>query len=233
MITLLTWSSSIALWLVCTCSLTFALLPYESTNPITANLIVTCLLFFNNLNIFIAICEINLGKHIMFIKKDYQQRLKKYGRGREWDSAFDLLAMPLTVKEVFDGRTWALMWSAYAMFDPSYQNYESFGFWIDVGNGLSTIPSCLFLNYAMIYPDKVSPVVLGCVVVASYWQILYGTVVYFMSFFYNKRYEGRSNAKSIIAFVIIVNGVWFMFPSMAIYAAYSILRDGDLSIFEL
>ena len=226
---LLTWSSAIGLWLVVTCGITFAALPYP--NPFTSNSIVTSLLIFNNLNIFIAICEMCLGYHIMFIKKDYQERLKKYGKGKEWDGVFQLFGMPITFKEIFRGKTWALMWSTYALFDPSYQNYESFGFFIDVGNGWTTILPCLYLNYAMIYPENVNHLLLGCVVIASYWQMLYGTIIYFLSFVFNKRYEGH-NRVSIFLFVVFTNGVWVIFPSIAIYSAYCILRDGDLGIFS-
>ena len=227
--TLLTWSSAIALFLVVTCAICLSLLPYD--NPLTANPLVTSLIFFNNLNIFIAICEICLGYHIMFIKKDYKERLKKFGSGKEWEGAFELLRMPITFKEMFQGKTWALMWSTYALFDPSYQNYESFGFFIDVGNGYTTIIPCLYLNYAMIYPESVNHLLLATVVIASYWQMLYGTVIYFLSFFFNKRYEGH-NRVSIFLFVGTTNGVWMIFPAMAIYAAYSILQDGDLRVFS-
>jgi hypothetical protein len=123
------------------------------------------------------------------------------------------------------------MWSTYALFDPSYQNYESFGFFIDVGNGYTTIIPCLYLNYAMIYPESVNHLLLATVVIASYWQMLYGTIIYFLSFFFNKRYEGH-NRVSIFLFVGTTNGVWMIFPAMAIYAAYSILQDGDLRVFS-
>ncbi len=233
---LLTWSGVIVSWIFVSCSVSFALIPTKHETVVdilTANPIVTSIIFFNSINLFVAMCEIILGYHIMYIKKDYQDRLKKYGKGKEWDSAFDVLSMPLTLAEVFHGKTWALMWSTYSLFDPSYQNHESFGFFIDVGNGWSTIPPSLYLNYAICYPEKVSPLILGCVVIASYWQMLYGTVIYFLSFFFNKRYEGRSNVVSILIFVVIVNGIWFFFPSVAIYAAYCILRDGNLGILQV
>lgn len=38
------------------------------------------------------------------------------------------------------------MWSTYSLYDPSYSNRESFGFFIDVGNGWTTLlPSALFM----------------------------------------------------------------------------------------
>lgn len=225
--------------MVLSCGITFALLPsscsssssntHSNMHRLTTNPLATCLIIFNNLNIFISICEICLGYHIRFIQQDYRQRLKLYGNGKEWQGAFELLRMPLTAREMFHGKTWALMWSTYSLFDPSYQNNESFGFFIDVGNGWTTIPSCVYLNYAILYPERVNPLILGCVVIASYWQMLYGTIIYFLSFLFNKRYEGHAGW-SIFVFVASTNGVWMIFPSMAIYAAYCILRDGNLSI---
>jgi len=47
------------LWLSISCAVCFSLLPYD--NKLSGNLIVTSLLFFNNLNILIAILEIILG----------------------------------------------------------------------------------------------------------------------------------------------------------------------------
>ena len=225
---LLTWSSAIALWIAVTCGISFWLLPYD---PFTTKPLVASLLFFNNLNIFIAICEICLGYHIMFIREDYRKRKAAYPKGKEWDGCLALLTMPITVKEMFQGKTWALMWSTYALFDPSYQNYESFGFFVDVGNGYTTILPCLFLNYGIIYPYRVNQLILACVVIASYWQMLYGTIIYFLSFVFNKRYEGH-NKVSIFLFVGLTNGVWFFFPAAAIYSAYCILRDGDMSVFN-
>lgn len=236
---LLTWSSAIGLWLVLSCGITLAFFPSCSASTsnydfscLTANPLATCLVIFNNLNVFIAICEICLGYHIRFIQSDYQKKLKIYGNGNQWQGAFDLLCMPITLRDAFDGKNWALMWSTYSLFDPSYQNNESFGFFIDVGNGWTTIPTCLFLNHAILFPERVDPLILGCVVLASNWQMLYGTIIYFLSFIFNKRYEGHAGW-SIFLFVGTTNGVWFIFPGMAIYAAYVILRDGNLNVLSI
>ena len=231
---MLTFSSAIALWLCFTCGICFSLLPYSersTVDAVTCNWIVTSLIFFNNLNIFIAFCEICLGFHIKFIQNDYQKLLTKY-KGKEWDGILALFLKPLTVADLFNGKTWALMWSNYALFDPSYQNQESYGFFIDVGNGWSTIPPCILLNVAILFPDLVSPLLVGCITIASYWQILYGTLIYFLSFLFNKRYEGH-NIVSLGLFVAFTNGIWILFPSLAIYAAVIILRDGNFDIFSI
>jgi len=224
-----TFGNAVILWLVITCGCAFALLPYQ--NPITGNILVTSLLFFNNLNIFIALTEICLGYQIAYIKVHYQHLRKTYRVGQEWSAVWQFLLIPLSFRQLFDTKTWARMWSTYALFDPSYQNHESFGFFIDVGNGWTTILPCVLLNVGMIAPDRVSPLVLGCVTIASYWQILYGTLIYFLSFLFNRRYNGH-NLLNIMTFVVGTNGIWILFPTMAIYAAVIVLRDGNMAVFS-
>lgn len=226
----LTFGTAIILWLATTCGILFALLPYQ--NPVTGNYLVTSLVFFNNLNIFIAICEICFGYQITFIQQHYKKLQATYCDGhREWEALWDLINMPLNLSQLLDAQTWAQMWSTYALFDSSYQSNESYGFFIEVGNGWSTIVPCLLLNWAMVRPDAVDPLMIGCVTVASYWQMLYGTVIYFLSFSFNRRYEGFDPVK-LGAFVILTNGIWMVFPGMAIYAAVCVLRDRNMEMFS-
>jgi len=226
----LTFGTAIVLWLTITCGSTFALLPYQ--NPITGNYLVTSLLFFNNLNIFIALCEICLGYQITFIQHDYHHLLTTYkGSNREWHAVQKLLTTPLTLSQLFSTLTYAKMWSTYALFDPSYANRESYGFFIDVGNGWSTVAPCVLLNVALVRPEVVDPLWVGCVTIAAYWQMLYGTLIYFLSFVVNRRYVGFDPV-SIWFFVVVTNGVWIVFPGMAIYAAVCILRDGNMDLFR-
>lgn len=219
-------TSAIALWIATT---TVVPLYFVKSIP---NAIGLAILFFNNLNILIAFCEIALGNHIGFIQKDYLERKKQY-EGKEWKAAFQYLTMPLSLSTLFSGEKWAIMWSTYALWDPSYQNQESFGFFIDVGNGWSTIPPCLLWNVAILFPGQLQESwqyawlmvgVWGC---ASYWQVLYGALIYFLSFFFNKRHVGRPIAE-VVGFVGVANGIWVIFPVFALYATVIILRDQTL-----
>mmetsp|Transcript_373 Transcript_373/g.512 ORF Transcript_373/g.512 Transcript_373/m.512 type:complete len:236 (-) Transcript_373:165-872(-) len=216
--------TAIILWLVST---TCGALYFGAKLP---NAIGISILFFNNLNILIALCEIALGLHIKFIQDDYKKLKSKY-RGNELQAVVAYLTMPLSLSELFDAKKWAKMWSTYALYDPSYQNNESFGFFIDFGNGMSTIPPCLLWNFAIMYPEQCSPLLVGTVGLCSYWQVLYGTVIYSLSFVYNRRYAGR-RLPEVLGFVGISNSLWFFFPIAAIYAAVVMLRDGDLSVFH-
>ena len=218
--------TAIALWLAISVVVPIYLV------PVPPNALGVAILFFNNLTILISCCEIALGNHIMFIKKDYLERKKQY-EGKEWKAAFYYLTMPLSLSTLFSGEKWAIMWSTYSLWDPSYQNHESFGFFIDVGNGWSTIPPCLLWDMAILFPDQLQATwqyswllvgMLGC---ASYWQVLYGTLIYLLSFIFNRRHVGRSMAE-VLGFVGVSNGIWIVFPLCALYAATIILRDQSL-----
>ena len=218
--------SAITLWLAITVVVPLFLV------PVTPNALGVAILFFNNLNILISFCEIALGNHIGFIKKDYLE-LKKQYEGKEWKAGFNYLTMPLSLSTLFSGEKWAIMWSTYSLWDPSYQNHESFGFFIDVGNGWSTIPPCLLWNVAILFPHQLQAAwqyswllvgMLGC---ASYWQVLYGTLIYLLSFIFNRRYVGRPMAE-VVGFVGVSNGIWIVFPFWALYASMIILRDQSL-----
>ncbi|KAL7520762.1 hypothetical protein ACHAWX_005471 [Stephanocyclus meneghinianus] len=225
---MLNTATAISLFLFLT---TYPLLRLHPASPSSfPPLLTSSLLLFNNLNIFISLCEICLGRHILLIKDDYKRLCDKY-RGNEWGACIAFLTMPLSLAQCFDGRIWSKMWSTYALYDPSYQNHESFGFFIDVGNGLSTIPPSILVNAAMVLPDSLSPLLVGCVGLAMYWQVFYGTIIYVLSYVFNRRYEGKSWLE-VCLFVGVSNSLWAVFPVAGMYACVIILRDGNLDIFR-
>ena len=218
--------SAITLWLVFTMGLCQY---YRGASSITGDgWLSGSLLFFNNLNILIALCEIALGNHITLIQEDFSKLVKTY-RGRERQAALNFLFLPIPWTRLVDGKIWCKMWSTYALYDPSYQNNESFGFFIDVGNGWSTIPPSLLMNCAIVFPEACSPLVVGCIGIAFYWQMLYGTVIYLLSFCFNRRHKGFVMGE-ILAFVGFTNSLWFFFPIVGLYACYCALRDGNFVI---
>lgn len=217
---------AITLWLAITTGGAWLFLPEQSSRSI-----VGPLLFFNNLNTLIAILEIVLAIHISNIQADYKLLKEKYHK-REWEACLAFLFMPMPLTSLFDGRLWSKMWATYSLYDPSYSNNEAFGFFIDFGNGLSTIPPFLLWNYAILFPHKCSPLLVGCVGIASYWQVLYGTLVYILSFCFNLRYKTLTYFE-IWGFVGFFNSLWIVFPMLGIYASVCILKEGDFSVFKI
>ncbi|CAB9521140.1 expressed unknown protein [Seminavis robusta] len=220
------------LWLVTTMGGIFGWLHQQDTNDIS-NLswgIVIPLLFFNNLNIFVCFCEIALGAYHSYILRDYQQMKDRYVTNRDEGLAFlDLANMPIPWSRLFDPKLYCRMWASYCFLDAGYHTCESFAFWIDVGNGYSTAPCCLLMNAAIAIPQHVSPLLVGCVCLATYWQMVYGTLVYFTAYIWNKRYENKPQA---VCWGIVgtANMIWIVFPAIGMYACVSILDKKDFSV---
>lgn len=64
-----------------------------------------------------------------------------------------------------------------------------------------------------------------------YWQVMYGTIVYIFTFMFNRRYVGKSTLE-VMSFVGLTNSLWFIFPTLGIYACVSMLRDGNMDVFQ-
>jgi hypothetical protein len=122
---------------------------------------------------------------------------------------------------LFSPTLWAGIWSAYALYDESYASRKSFGFFVDVGNGLTTlVPSLVFLcsmTFALL-PARA----LGILGLLLFYQMWYGTVVYLFSYFFNGRHRGRP-WREVAILVVAMNGLWLTFPVLGAYVSVSML----------
>ncbi len=187
------------------------------------------LAFFSWLNTMIALWEICLFLRIDLIEEQHARFIAEY-KGRELDRVIDLFAAPLPLAKAFSPSTWAEIWSSYSIFDDSYADRKSFGFFVDVGNGFTTlIPSILFI-YGMTY--EILPArALGVLGLVYFYQMFYGTVVYFASFLFNERYVGHTPL-NLAVFVGISNGLWFFFPIWGIVVSIALIYDGSFALFR-
>ena len=139
--------------------------------------------------------------------------------------------MPLTLSDVFSFKFWSRIWATYSMYDPSYANKESFGFFIDVGNGWTTIlPSIIWYicitHHSALFPDVFTPFVLGIMGILKFYQEFYGTCIYFLSFFLNQRHKGKTFFE-VALFVGFSNGLWFFFPILGMYVSLQMIRSNS------
>lgn len=186
------------------------------------------LAFFSWLNAIIALWEICLFLRIDLIEEQHRRFVAEY-RGRELERARDFFATPVPIRRLFSPTLWAELWSTYSVFDDSYANRKSFGFFVDIGNGFSTlIPSLLFL-YGMTF-ELMPARVLGIVGLLLFYQTWYGTIVYFWSFLLNKRYRGHT-AMNLALFVGMSNGLWLTFPLVGMYVAVVLIQTDAYAIF--
>jgi len=184
--------------------------------------------FFLILNIIICWTEMCLGASIQYIKTQAKKVIQEY-KGKESLIAGRFFFLPVTWSNVFTTNLWAEMWITYTVFDPSYANDESFGFFIDVGNGYTTIiPSIVYL-IGMTFPI-LSPRILGIIGLVSFYQEFYGTVIYWLSFIWNKRYS-KFSFLQVLIFIGLTNGIWFIFPIIGMHTSYRLILDNSFAVF--
>jgi hypothetical protein len=181
------------------------------------------------LNLLVNFWELGLYLTPDEIRDEYLSTKDRYA-GRPMDRIDEVFAMRIPLSRLFAFKSWTGIWSSYSLFDPGYSRKGSFGYNIDVGNGFSTIlPATLFgLGMSL---EIVSPRVLGMIGIAMFWQMFYGTVVYFFQFFNNGRHVGHTK-KALWIFVGTTNGMWFIFPLWGIALSAAMVMSGTFDVFR-
>lgn len=185
------------------------------------------LAFFLWLNAIIAGWELCLFACIGAIEAAHPARVAQY-RGRELDAVRAFFATRISPTQILSPRIWGELWATYALFDESYADRKSFGFAIDVGNGVTTLVPALLFTYGMTF-DLVSARVLGVIGLVACYQMFYGTVVYFFTFVFNRRYRGHSRG-NLALFVGLSNGLWLTFPIWGMAISLSLIDSNSFSL---
>ena len=189
--------------------------------------IQVALAFFLWLNVIIALWEICLFLRIGLIEERHAREVAAY-RGNELALVRELLRSRVRLSRVLSPTLWAGIWSSYALFDDSYASRRSFGFFVDVGNGFSTLVPSLLVLYGLTF--HVLPArALGVVALLLCYQMLYGTIVYLLSYFHGRKHAGRSPME-VATIVGMTNGVWLIFPIVGMIAALAMIDSGTYAI---
>lgn len=186
--------------------------------------------FFLVINILICIWEICLSIFIDTIKLENDKLTERHGKN-PIIAVNQLLFHDLSILDIFTLKTWTKIWATYALYDSSYANRESFGFFVDFGNGWVTIlPSIVFL-YSMTF-EVWTARIMGMVGLVKFYQECYGTIMYVITYIYNKRYANRSTLECILV-VGISNSLWFFFPIYGMYLCYEMIMENSYRTFRL
>jgi hypothetical protein len=185
------------------------------------------LAFFLWVNTIIALWELCLCFRIGQIEQQHQRaRISHRGHELALVRTFLLSAVPL--RRLLSPSLWAGVWSSYSVYDDSYADRRSFGFFVDVGNGFTTlIPGLLFL-YGMTF-EWLPARALGLVGLLICYQMWYGTVIYLVSYFHGRKHVGRSPLE-VATIVGMTNGVWLVFPVIGMIAALAMIESGTYAI---
>ena len=186
------------------------------------------LAFFLWLNTIIALWELCLWARIDHIEAEHKRLARSY-KGREMARVVDFMRTEVPARRLFSPTLWSGIWSSYAVFDDSYASKKSFGFFVDVGNGFTTlVPTLLFL-YQMTL-GQLPARALGIVGVLLFYQMWYGTLVYLGSYFVNKRHVGRP-LWHVGVIVLLMNGVWLTFPVLGMAASIEMIYSDSYALF--
>jgi hypothetical protein len=186
------------------------------------------LAFFLVINVLIAWWEIGLFVCQDQIRAEYEAIKNPY-RGRELARVAEVFARPIPLFRVLSFCQWTTIWSSYSLFDPGYSDRRSFGYNIDVGNGFTTLIPAVIFAFGMTF-ELMPARVLGIIGVIIFWQMFYGTAVYFFQFFNNGRHKGHS-LRDLMLFVGITNLMWFVFPIWGLCASIQMILDGSYEVF--
>ena len=180
------------------------------------------------INVWICVCEIALLCYPATIQRQGAAFVAEHGVG-VLPPVF--LFQRVTLSEVLSVRYWAIMWSTYAQLDPAYVDTTSFGYCVDVGNGVSTLlPSILFAVGMTAQAALFPPRVLGMLGLIPFYQMMYGTVVYFFQYLFNKKYQLSSRAM-FYGVVLTANGIWIAFPLLGMWASARLILEDSFAVF--
>ncbi|MBW2190818.1 MAG: hypothetical protein JRG93_14750 [Deltaproteobacteria bacterium] len=186
------------------------------------------LAFFLVINVLVAWWEIALFVCQDQIHAEYEATKERY-RGTEMTRIAEIFARPIPLLNVLSFSQWTTIWSGYSLFDPGYSDRRSFGYNIDVGNGFTTLIPALVFASGMTF-EWMPARVLGIIGIILFWQMFYGTAVYFFQFFNNDRHKGHS-LRDLVVFVGITNLMWFVFPLWGLWASVELILDGSYRVF--
>ncbi|MEV6276031.1 hypothetical protein [Nocardia sp. NPDC051832] len=183
----------------------------------------TMLSLFLAINLLICAWELVLWRYLPDIQEDYRQHGSEPADYRVIADVFRTRSR----RAGFDSRHWFHVWSFYARLDRSYIERSSYGFVIDVCNGLFTLlPSLLIL--VMLTWQEMPARWLGVVMLAAFYQMLYGTVAYFFAYIVNRRGHAHPLSR-VLVLVGGSNSIWIIFPAFGISTALGLIGSGNYS----
>ncbi|MDE2882909.1 MAG: hypothetical protein OXP70_13740 [Acidobacteriota bacterium] len=191
------------------------------------NALHALLSLFLSLNLLICYWEICL-----FFRRDLVETRTAYWR--EWRErtgrtpAVEFLRTKVPLVGMLSPALWADVWATYSQYDSSYADRRTFGFNADIANGfLTPIPSLIV--YAACTFRFLPAVLTGIVGVLLCWQMMYGALVYLVSFFVAGR-QARIGRWELYAWILAPNSPWLAGGLLGVYVSIRLITDGDYSV---
>ena len=178
-------------------------------------------------NFLICYWEICLFRH-----RDYVESRVGYWLARNAETGgspvVDFLTTRVALGKAFSPTIWADVWAAYARYDSSYADRRAYGFNIDVANGFFVpIPSLVL--YAALTVPFLPAMIAGILGVMLFWQWVYTTSVYWLSFFVSGRQKPLTG-KEMAIYVWGGSSPWVICSLVGLYVSLRLIADGDYGV---
>ena len=191
------------------------------------NAIHGLLSLFFSLNLLICYWEACL-----FLRRDYIEKRTLYWRRRQQETgrtpAGEFLWAKVPLRRILSPTVWADVWATYSLFDGSFADRRTFGFNADIANGFVTAVPTLIL-YAACTVDFLPAVLAGILGVMLFWQWVYVTSVYWVSFFVAKR-QSRITRGEMYTYIGAMNSPWVLCALLGWYVSVRLILDGNYSV---
>ncbi|MYB33771.1 MAG: hypothetical protein F4X92_01285 [Gammaproteobacteria bacterium] len=171
----------------------------------------------------------------LFLKADCVEQRAEYWSRRQQQSgrraAIGFLLDRVTISKILSANVWADVWATYSLFDKSYQDRNTYGYIVDVGNGFITTLPTIFL-YATFTLGFTPARIAGIVGVMLFWQLLYATAMYWVSFFISKRHRHLSRLE-ICIYIWGANSPWIAGPLFGLYISTCLILENNYRVLGL
>lgn len=187
-----------------------------------------CLFFSVNLLIcYWEICLFFLREKIGARAAYWREMQGRTGRS----PAHGFFATRIRLTQVLSPAVWADAWAAYCYYDDSYADRRTFGFNVDIANGFVTpVPTLvLYVAFTVGYP---SALVAGMIGLMLFWQWVYMTSTYLVSFFVARRHTLVSR-RDMYIYIVAINSFWILCALLGLYVSIALIVNGDYRVLGL
>ena len=145
--------------------------------------------------------------------------------------ALRFLTSSVPLRQIASPRVWAELWGVYSLYDASYTDRKTYGFNVDIANGTVTPILSLLLLATFTVPFLPAPVA-GILGVLLFWQWIYVTSVYIVSFFMAGRHR-LIDRKEILIYIWVPNLFWILLPIYGFYVSIRLILEGNYLVLGL
>lgn len=194
------------------------------------NLLHSLFCLFFSINLLVCYWEVCLylrRGHIGTRAEFWRETQRRTGRS----ATGEFFATRIALSRVFSPAVWADAWAVYCRYDDAYADRRTFGFNVDIGNGFVTPVPTLILYWAFTfgYPSALAVGIIGAML---FWQWVYATSLYIVSFFVARRHTQISR-RDVGIYILGINSFWILCALLGAYVSIALIVNGDYRVLGL